>query len=219
LRYRATTFAIALTMNKGIDYWISYSFTRPSSLHLKAKFVKKDRARTIVSTWRKQAPITYESLGLLQGNKDIRTPLEQANKMMSRFLLLRPSFTKKEMFKKFTKFFQQYANTHPMYSMLHTANLGFCNYFLFSQIRSHMLTPSKHTVCYERQYPIYSTSNHTVEHLKISTFWGWSCGVVVQNFVITEEVKVHFSVQQLWHFSSITRPFGHKSFKLLWLFY
>ena len=27
---------------------------------------------------------------------------------------------------------------HPMYSMLYTANLGLCDYVLFSQIRSHI---------------------------------------------------------------------------------
>ena len=83
--------------------------------------MKKNWLRTIISTWHKQVPITYESLGLLQRNKDFWTPLEQANKMMSRFLLLRPSFTKKEKFKKSTEFFPQYANMHPMYSMLYTA--------------------------------------------------------------------------------------------------
>ena len=70
-------FAIVLTINKGMDYWVSFSFTHPSSLHLKAKFMKKNRSRTIVSTWRKQAPITYESLDLLQRNKDFQTPLSR----------------------------------------------------------------------------------------------------------------------------------------------
>ena len=59
--------------------------------------------------------------------------------MKSRFLLLCPSFTKKEMFKKFTEFFQQYAIMLPMYSMLYTANLGMRDYVLFSQIWSHMI--------------------------------------------------------------------------------
>jgi len=137
VRYGATIFAIVLTMNKGMDYWVSFSFTHPS-LHLKAKFMKKNWSRTIVSTWRKQAPITYESSGLLQRNKDFRTPLEEANMMMSRFLLLRHSFTKKETLKKFPEFFQ-YTNIHPMYSMLYTANLGLCDYVLFSQIWSHLV--------------------------------------------------------------------------------
>jgi len=92
-------------MNRGMDYCVSFSFTHPSSLHLEVKFMKKNQLCTIVSTWRKQVPITYESLGLLQQNKDFQTPLEQANKMIPRFLLLHPSFTKKEMFKKFTEFF------------------------------------------------------------------------------------------------------------------
>ena len=49
--------------------------------------------------WHKQAYINYVSLGLLQQNKDIITPLEQANKMMSMFFLFG---TKKETFKNFT---------------------------------------------------------------------------------------------------------------------
>ena len=48
----------------------------------------------------------YVSLGLLQRNNDFPTPVEQANKMISRFLLLVPSFTKKDVFKKFIGFFQ-----------------------------------------------------------------------------------------------------------------
>jgi len=40
-------------------------------------------------------PIICLSLDLLQRNKDFSTPLEQANKMMPRFLLLGDSFTKK----------------------------------------------------------------------------------------------------------------------------
>jgi len=47
--YGAAIFAIILTMNKGIDYWVIFSFTHPS-LHLKAKSMKKNRSRTIVST-------------------------------------------------------------------------------------------------------------------------------------------------------------------------
>jgi len=111
LRYRATIFAIVLTMNKGMDYWIIFFFIHPSSLHLKMKFMKKNLLRRIMLTWRKQVPITYESLGLVQRNKDFRTSLEQANKMMSRFLLFRTSFTKKETFKIY-RTFQQYANSN-----------------------------------------------------------------------------------------------------------
>jgi len=73
------------------------------------KFMKKNWLLTIVSTWHKQVLITYELLGLMQWNKGFQTALEQENKMMPRFLLLSPSFTKKEMFKKFTEFFN---NTH-----------------------------------------------------------------------------------------------------------
>jgi len=123
-------------MNKRMDHCVSFSFTHASLLHLKAKFIKKNWSHTLVSTWPKQAPIIYESFGLLLRNKHFQTPLEQANKLMSRFLLLRPSFTKKEMFKKFVELFQQYANIHSMYSMLYTVNLGLCDYALFSQIRS-----------------------------------------------------------------------------------
>ena len=128
MRYGGTIFAIVLTMNKGIDYWVRFSFTHPSSLHLKAKFMKKNWLCTIVLTWHKQVPITHESLSLLQRNKEYQTLLEQANEMMSRFLLSRPSFTKKETLKKSTEFLQQYANMHPMYSMLYIANLGLCDY-------------------------------------------------------------------------------------------
>ena len=31
---------------------------------------------------------------------------------------------------------------HPMYSMLYTANLGLCDYVLFSQIQSQTLSPA-----------------------------------------------------------------------------
>ena len=42
-------FAFVLAMNKGMDYWVSDSFTHLPSLHLKAKFMKKNRSCTIVS--------------------------------------------------------------------------------------------------------------------------------------------------------------------------
>ena len=71
------------------------SLTHPSSLHTKAKFVKKNRSRMIASTQCKQTLTTSVSLGLLQRNKDFPSPIEQANKMISRVLLLVPSFTKK----------------------------------------------------------------------------------------------------------------------------
>jgi len=72
-------------------------------------------------------------LGLLQRNKDFQTPLEQANKMVSRFLLFCPSFTK-ETSKKFTDFFPKICKYAPM---LYTANVGLCDYALFLQIQSH----------------------------------------------------------------------------------
>ena len=59
--------------------------------------------------------------------------------MISRVLLLVPSFSKKEAFKKFMEFFNNTQVFHPMYSMLYTVNLGLCDYVLFSQIRSHMV--------------------------------------------------------------------------------
>jgi len=40
------------------------------------------------------------------------------------------------------QFFQQYANMHPMYSVLSTANLGLCDYVLFLQIWSQMVVIS-----------------------------------------------------------------------------
>ena len=57
--------------------------------------------------------------------------------MISRVLLLVPSFTKKAL-KKFTKFFNNTQVFHPMYSMLYTVNLGLCDCVGFSQIRSRM---------------------------------------------------------------------------------
>jgi len=49
LKYGAAIFVIVLTMSRGIDYWLRFSLTRPSLLHLKAKFMKKNQWRTIVS--------------------------------------------------------------------------------------------------------------------------------------------------------------------------
>ena len=40
LRYGAKLFTIVFAMNRGINYWVSFSFTHPSSLHTKMKFVK-----------------------------------------------------------------------------------------------------------------------------------------------------------------------------------
>ena len=90
--------------NRGMDYWISFSITHPSSLHLKVKFMKKNWSRTIISTWCKQMPIPKIFLGLLNRNKYFPTVLEQANKVMSRFVLLAPSFTKKEVLKNLWNF-------------------------------------------------------------------------------------------------------------------
>ena len=79
------------------------------------------------------------SLSLLQRNKDFPTTLEQANKVISRFLLLVSSFTKKEGLKKFTEFFNNTQVFHPMYSMLYTVNLGLCDYVPVLQIRSQFI--------------------------------------------------------------------------------
>jgi len=49
LRYGATIFAIVFTMDREMDYWVSFSFTYPSSLHLKVKSMKKNRSHMIVS--------------------------------------------------------------------------------------------------------------------------------------------------------------------------
>ena len=59
--------------------------------------------------------------------------------MISRFLVLIPSFTKQEGLKEYTEFFNNMQVFHPMYSMLYTVNLGLCDYVPFSQIWSHML--------------------------------------------------------------------------------
>ena len=58
--------------------------------------------------------ITSVSLGLLQRNKDFPMLLEQANKMISRVVLLVSFFTKKEVFKKFMDFFQKYISISPI---------------------------------------------------------------------------------------------------------
>jgi len=50
IEVRSYNFRHCITMNKGTNDWVSFSFTHPSSLHLKAKFMKKNRLRTIVST-------------------------------------------------------------------------------------------------------------------------------------------------------------------------
>ena len=65
--------------------------------------------------------ITSVSLGLLHRNKDFPTSLEQANKMISRVLLLVPSFTKKKAFKNLWIFKNNTQVFHPMYSMLYNS--------------------------------------------------------------------------------------------------
>jgi len=119
----------------------------------------KNRLRTIILMWLKQAPISYESLGLLQQNKNFWTPLEQANKMMSRFLLLRPSFTKKETFK---KFFQQYA-----------PNVFDALYCKFRLVRLCPVFTDPVTYCciviHQRQYYI-DTSTHCITATPMHTY-------------------------------------------------
>ena len=41
---RTKVFTIVFATNRGINYWVSFSFTHSSSLHTKAKFVKKKRS-------------------------------------------------------------------------------------------------------------------------------------------------------------------------------
>ena len=61
--------------------------------------------------------------------------------MISRLLLLVPSFTKKEAFKKFKSFFNNMQIFHPLFSMLHyTGNLGLRYCVGFSQIQSQLCT-------------------------------------------------------------------------------
>ena len=107
-------FTIMFTMNRGIDYCLCLSSIHLSSLYTKTKFTRKNLSRTIVLTGCKQTPITSVSLGLLQRNKYFQTPLEQANKEMSRFLLLAHSFTEKTAFKNFTEFFSIYSKFSPI---------------------------------------------------------------------------------------------------------
>ena len=59
--------------------------------------------------------------------------------MISRFLLLVPSFTKKEGLNFLFEIFNDTQVFPPMYSMLYTVNLGSCDYVPFSQIRSHII--------------------------------------------------------------------------------
>ena len=58
--------------------------------------------------------------------------------MISRVLLLVPSFTTKEVFKKLQIFFNNTQVFHPLYSMLYTVNLGLRDCVGFLQIRSHI---------------------------------------------------------------------------------
>jgi len=57
--------------------------------------------------------------------------------MMSRFLFLHPSFTKNKTFKKFTEFLTICKYYAPN---VFNANLGLCDYVLFSQIRSQLFS-------------------------------------------------------------------------------
>ena len=41
-RGRVKLFTIMFAMNRGINYWVSFSFIRPFSLHTKAKILKKN---------------------------------------------------------------------------------------------------------------------------------------------------------------------------------
>ena len=80
--------------------------------------------------------ITYLSMGLLQQNKGFPTPRAQANKMISRYLLVViGSFFKDNL----RNFFNNTQVFYPMYSMLYTVKLGLCDYVPFSQIWSHIV--------------------------------------------------------------------------------
>ena len=59
--------------------------------------------------------------------------------MISRFLLLVPSFTTKEVFKQFMEFFNNMQMFHQLFSMLYTGNLDLRYCVGFLQIRSHIL--------------------------------------------------------------------------------
>ena len=63
--------------------------------------------------------------------------------MVSRILLLVPSFTKKEGLKNLWNFFNNTQVFHPMYLMPYAVNLGLCDYVPFSQIWSQILKVSQ----------------------------------------------------------------------------
>ena len=58
--------------------------------------------------------------------------------MKSRILLIVPSFTKKEGFKKLMEFFNDMQVFHPLYSMRYTVNLNLHDCVGFSRIQSHI---------------------------------------------------------------------------------
>jgi len=100
--------------------------------------------------------------------------LEQANKMMSSFLLLRTSFTEKETFKNLWIFFQQCINLHPMYSMLYTANLGSCEYLVQMLFWKKMWNPK------------WRPRN------------GWDSGLKAKNLITTIQVNLVPNHSETW---------------------
>jgi len=80
MSHRVVIFTIVYAMNRGIHYWVSFSLYHSSSLRTETKSVKKNRSHMIIMTWHKQRIITPS---LWQRNKNFRTPLEQANKMIT----------------------------------------------------------------------------------------------------------------------------------------
>ena len=71
-------------------------------------------------------------------NQDFPIPLEQMNKMISRFLMVSPFLHEERGVKNFMKYSNDTQVFHPIYSMFYIVNLDLCDYVPFSQIRSQM---------------------------------------------------------------------------------
>ena len=101
--------------------------------------IREEKSIAYIASMFKQTLTICVYLNLLQRNKDFPIPHDETNKMISRFLLLVPSFTKKEAFKIFMEFFNNTQIFHPLFSMLYTGNLGLCYCVGFLQIWSQIL--------------------------------------------------------------------------------
>ena len=66
MRYGLQICTIMFAMNRGMDYWVSYSICSPSSPQIKSKSMKKYWSQTTASTSRELAAITYNYFGPLQ---------------------------------------------------------------------------------------------------------------------------------------------------------